>query len=58
LKDGRELEPEGMTSDVRRWCKAKTEPFGQSRVDLEDQPVGHPLVGLRRVRSGGEGGDA
>jgi hypothetical protein len=39
-KHGRELEPEGTTSDVWRWCEAKTEPFGQSRVDLDAQPAG------------------
>jgi hypothetical protein len=47
-KDGRELEPEGMTSDVRRWCEARTEPFGQSRVDLDAQPAGQPL-GFRKI---------
>jgi hypothetical protein len=36
----RELEPEGTTGNVRRWCEARTEPFGQSRVDLDAQPAG------------------
>jgi hypothetical protein len=47
-KDGHELEPEGTTSDVRRWCEAKTKPFGLSRVDLDTQPAGHPL-GFRKI---------
>jgi hypothetical protein len=38
-----------MTSDVRHRCETETEPFGQTRVNLDAQSTGQPRLGFRKI---------